>query len=217
MSHELRTPLTALAGYQELLTDSVLGPLSDQQRECLERMQYVTAHLAAMIEEVLTYTSLETGAEKVRSTDFLAADLLSAVAAVVQPLADRKGIMLVVESCVTPIRMNTDIDKARQVLVNVASNAVKFTERGEVRLAVNDEDHEVHFAVSDTGIGMARADIKKLFRPFTQLDGGLTRKHGGTGLGLYISQRLAALLGGRIEVQSVAGQGSTFTFVLPRG
>jgi signal transduction histidine kinase len=169
-----------------------------------------------MIEDVLAYTNLETGGEVVRPTDFLAADLLSAAAAVVQPLADQKRIPLVSESDARPIRMTTDIDKARQILVNLAGNAVKFTERGEVRLAVTSDGKDVRFIVSDTGIGIAHPDIQRLFRPFTQLDSGLTRKHGGTGLGLYISNQLAGLLGGRIEVQSVLDKGSTFTLVLPR-
>src|SRR5205085_11227965 len=124
MSHELRTPLTALAGYEELLVDAVLGPLSDSQREVVERMHFVTQHLAAMIEDVLAYTNLEAGGEAVRATDFLAADLLSAAAAVVHPLAEQKGLSFVVQSAAMPIRMTTDIDKARQILVNLATNAV---------------------------------------------------------------------------------------------
>jgi signal transduction histidine kinase len=216
MSHELRTPLTALAGYEELLVDAVLGPLSDAQREVLERMHYVTQHLSAMIEDVLAFTNLETGGEVVRPTDFLAADLLTAVAAVVQPLADQKKIALVTESASTPIRMTTDIDKARQVLVNLAGNAVKFTARGEVRLALELDGHDVRFEVRDTGIGIAPTDLQRLFRPFTQLDSGLTRRHGGTGLGLYIAHRFATLLRGGIQVESELGRGTTFTLVLPR-
>jgi signal transduction histidine kinase len=216
MSHELRTPLTALAGYEELLVDAVLGPLSDAQREILERMRYVTQHLAALIEEVLAYTNLESGGETVRATDFLAADLVAAVAAVVQPLAEQKRLPVVSESAAQPIRMTSDVDKARQILVNLAANAIKFTDDGEVRLGVTPHGEEVRFAVSDTGVGIARSDLQFLFRPFTQLDSGLTRKHGGTGLGLYISHRLAAALGGRIEVESELGKGSTFTLVLPR-
>jgi len=216
MSHELRTPLTALAGYEELLVDEVLGSLSDSQREVLERMHYVTDHLAAMIEDVLAYTNLETGGEAVRATDFLAADLVTAVAAVVQQLAEATTLNVTSESAAHPIRMSSDVDKARQILVNLASNAIKFTERGEVRLSVMPSDGEVRFAVRDTGIGIAKGDVQHLFRPFTQLDSGLTRRHGGTGLGLYISHRLAKLLRGRIEVQSELGEGSTFTLILPR-
>ena len=216
MSHELRTPLTALAGYEELLADAVLGPLSDSQREVLERMHYVTDHLAAVIEDVLSYTNLETGGEVVRPTDFLAADLLSAVAAVVHPLAEAKKLAVVCESTSQAIRMTTDIDKARQILVNLANNAIKFTEKGEVRLSVTGTAAEVRFAVTDTGMGITQGDIQRLFRPFTQLDSGLTRRHGGTGLGLYISERLAKLLRGRIEVESTPAKGSSFTLVLPR-
>jgi signal transduction histidine kinase len=216
MSHELRTPLTALAGYEELLVDSVLGPISEAQREVLERMHYVTDHLAAVIEEVLAYTNIESGGEVVRPTDFLAADLLSAAAAVVQPMADAKKLSLVCESEAKPIRMTTDIDKARQILVNLAGNAIKFTDQGEVRLLVSRQEDHVHFMVSDTGIGIVPSDFQRLFRPFTQLDSGLTRRHGGTGLGLYISHRLAGLLRGRIDVASNPGSGSTFTLVLPR-
>jgi signal transduction histidine kinase len=216
MSHELRTPLTALAGYEELLVDAVLGPLSDSQHEVLERMHHVTAHLSSMIEDVLAYTNLETGGEVVRPTDFLAADLLSAAAAVVQPLAEQKKLSLVVESAAVPIRMTTDVDKARQILVNIAANAIKFTDEGEVRLALSGDDHEVRFSVTDTGIGIMPQDVQRLFKPFTQLDSGLTRKHGGTGLGLYISDRLARLLRGRIDVTTLSGKGATFTLVLPR-
>jgi signal transduction histidine kinase len=216
MSHELRTPLTALAGYEELLVDAVLGPLSDPQREVLERMHYVTQHLSAMIEDVLAFTNLETGGEVVRPTDFLAADLITAVAAVIQPLVDQKRLALVVESASTPIRMTTDIDKARQILVNLAGNAVKFTERGEVRLVLRQDGEFVRFEVQDSGIGIAPSDLQRLFRPFTQLDSGLTRRHGGTGLGLYIAHRFATLLGGGIQVESEPGHGSVFTLVLPR-
>ena len=216
MSHELRTPLTALAGYEELLVDDVLGPLSGSQKEVLQRMHSVTQHLAAMIEDVLAYTNLETGGEVVRPTDFLADDLVAAVAAVVQPHAEEKGLGFAVESHVTPIRITTDVDKARQSLVNLAGNAIKFTAQGEVRLSVEPRGEEIWFSVSDTGPGIAEPDIQKLFRPFTQLDAGLTRRHGGTGLGLYIADRLARMLKGRIDVCSVVGGGSTFSLVLPR-
>lgn len=216
MSHELRTPLTALAGYEELLVDAVLGPLSDAQREVLERMHAVTQHLASMIEDVLSYTNLETGGEVVRPSDFLAADLLTASSAVVQPLAQQKHLSLALEPGVAPIRMTTDIDKARQILVNLATNAIKFTEAGEVRLSLSQRGDEVHFSVSDTGAGIAPADVPRLFKPFAQLDSGLTRKHGGAGLGLYIANRLAHLLRGRIDVESEPGRGATFTLVLPR-
>ncbi len=215
ISHELRTPLTALTGYEELLSDQVIGPLSDAQLDVLARMRAVTEHLASMIEEVLAYTSLEEGGEIVRPTDFLAGDLVVATAAVVEPAARRKQIAVICESSVEPIRMTSDIDKARQALVNLAGNAVKFTEAGEVRLSVSRDLDEVRFTVRDTGIGIGAEDLQRLFQPFAQVETGLTRRYGGTGLGLYISRRLAGMLGGRIEVESVPQAGSTFTLVLP--
>ncbi len=215
ISHELRTPLTALTGYEELLSDQVIGPLSDSQLDVLARMRAVTEHLASMIEEVLAYTSLEQGREVVRPTEFLADDLVVAAAAMAEPQARRKNIAVISESAVEPIRMTSDVDKARQILVNLAGNAVKFTDAGEVRLSVQRSGDEVRFSVHDTGIGISAEDLERLFQPFAQLEAGPTRRYGGTGLGLYISRRLAAMLGGRLEVDSMPGSGSTFTLVLP--
>ena len=215
VSHELRTPLTALAGYEELLADQVIGPLSESQLDVLERMRSVTNHLASVIEEVLAFSSLDEGRETVRPTDFLAADLVRAAAAVVEPLARQKHLTFHWNVPDAPIRMTSDIDKIRQILVNLAGNAVKFTDRGEVRLDLFRGDGTVHFAVADTGIGIAANDVPRLFKPFAQVDTTLTRRHGGTGLGLYISRGLAELLGGRIEVKSEVGRGSCFTLILP--
>jgi signal transduction histidine kinase len=215
VSHELRTPLTALAGYEELLADQVIGPMSDAQLDVLERMRSVTQHLASMIEEVLAFSSLDEGREVVRSTDFLAADLARATAAVIEPLARQKRLAFAMSVPETPIRMTSDVDKVRQILVNLAGNAVKFTDSGEVRLELEQAGLEVRYTIRDTGIGIAHADLDRLFKPFAQLDAGLTRRHGGTGLGLYISRGLAELLGGRIEVESAPKKGSAFTLVLP--
>jgi signal transduction histidine kinase len=215
VSHELRTPLTALAGYEELLADQVIGPLSDAQLDVLERMRSVTQQLASMIEAVLAFSSLDEGREVIRTTDFLAADLMRATAAVIEPLARQKRLAFAVLVPDAPIRMTSDVDKVRQILVNLAGNAVKFTDMGEVRLELEREGPEVRYTIRDTGIGIAREDLERLFRPFAQLDAGLTRRHGGTGLGLYISRGLAELLGGRIEVESEPKKGSSFTLVLP--
>jgi len=215
VSHELRTPLTALAGYEELLADQVIGPLSEGQRDVLERMRSVTHHLASVIEELLTFSSLDEGRETLRPTDFLAADLVQATAAVIEPLARQKHLAFHVVVPDAAIRMTSDVDKIRQILVNMAGNAVKFTDTGEVRLELSRTNGDVRFTVRDTGIGIAQRDLERLFLPFTQLDTGLTRRHGGTGLGLYISRRIADMLGGRIEVESEPSKGSAFTLVLP--
>ncbi|MDB4914216.1 MAG: hypothetical protein JWM95_1860 [Gemmatimonadetes bacterium] len=215
MSHELRTPLTALAGYNELLSDQVIGPVSDPQLEILERMRSVTSHLSAMIEEILSFTNLEQGHEVVRPTDFLVGDLIRAAVAVVQPLADQKKLRIVTALPSQDARITSDIDKSRQILVNLLGNAVKFTDSGTVTVRMTATSSTVRIDIEDTGIGISPEELTRLFRPFTQVDSGLTRRHGGTGLGLYISRRLATMLGGRIEVVSTPSQGSTFALELP--
>jgi signal transduction histidine kinase len=215
MSHELRTPLTALAGYNELLADQVIGPLTEPQLDILERMRSVTIHLTAMIEEILAFTSLEEGREIVRPTEFLLADLVNAAIAVVQPLADHKGLRLTTTLPREPVRMTLDIDKSRQILVNLLGNAVKFTDSGTIAVRVSVKGDAVRFEIRDPGIGIPAEELARLFRPFAQVDTGLTRRHGGTGLGLYISRRLATMLRGHIEVTSQVNVGSTFTVVLP--
>ena len=215
MSHELRTPLTALAGYGELLADQVIGPMSEPQLDILERMRSVTMHLSAMIEEILAFTSLEEGRETVRPTEFLAEDLVRSALAAVEPMAEQRGIALELKLKSTSVRMSSDIEKARQILVNLLGNAVKFTDRGRVTLRLSKTSTSVRIDIVDTGIGIPADELPRLFRPFAQVDTGLTRRHGGTGLGLYISRRLATMLGGHIEVASQPGVGSTFSVVLP--
>ena len=215
MSHELRTPLTALTGYGELLADGILGELSRPQHDVVERMRSVTHHLSVMIDEILAFSSLEAGRERVRAVDAPASEVLEAAAAVVEPLARQKGIGFEIELPRQAPSVVTDVDKVRQILVNLAGNAVKFTDRGAVRLSLEVLTDGVRYCVRDTGVGIAEGDRDRLFQPFTQLDAGLTRRHGGTGLGLYISQRLANLVGGRIDLRSEPGQGSTFSLTLP--
>jgi signal transduction histidine kinase len=215
MSHELRTPLTALAGYGELLADQVIGPMSEPQLDILERMRSVTTHLSAMIEEILAFTSLEEGRETVRPTEFLAEDLVRSALAAVEPMAEQRGIAVELKLRSTSVRMSSDIEKARQILVNLLGNAVKFTDRGRVTVRLGKTSTSVRMDVIDTGIGIPADELPRLFRPFAQVDTGLTRRHGGTGLGLYISRRLATMLGGHIEVASQPGVGSTFSVVLP--
>ncbi len=216
MSHELRTPLTALTGYGELLADEIVGPLTPLQHDTIERMRAVTHHLTVMIDEILTFSSIEAGREHMVEGPADPSAVLQSAAAVVEPLARKKSIRfdVVIDQTIAPIV--SDVDKLRQILVNLAGNAIKFTDAGFVRLSVSDDGSSVRFSVADSGIGISAADLARLFQPFTQVDAGLTRRHGGTGLGLYISNRLAALLHSRIEVQSVPGEGSTFSLIVPR-
>lgn len=215
VSHELRTPLTALTGYGELLAEQIIGPLNAQQQDMVDRMCSVTHHLAVMVEEILTYSSLEAGREVVKAALASPGAIVRAAMGTLAPQAEQKHIAIDVDIAPDVGSLNTDADKVRQILVHLGGNAVKFTEKGVVRVVVRREHGLVRFAVHDTGIGIDRSSMDMLFQPFVQLDGGLTRKHGGTGLGLYISRRFASLLGGRIEVRSEVGAGSIFTLVLP--
>jgi len=215
ISHELRTPLTALTGYGELLADEILGPLSPHQSDMVDRMRSVTHQLAVMVDELLTFSELEAGRETVRITDVSVVEILDAVLTVVEPLARQKELRLSVSLPERPPMLHTDGEKIRQIVVNLVGNAVKFTDHGQVDVTVARRNGELSIAVRDTGIGIRDADRARLFQPFTQLDAGLTRRHGGTGLGLYNSGRLAHLLGGRIDVASEPAVGSTFTLVVP--
>ena len=215
MSHELRTPLTALLGYEELFAEHIFGPLTDQQEAAVDRMRTSTQHLQAIIDEVLTFSRLEAGEERVRLRDVPIRDILHGVMAVLEPLAHAKRLALSTKLTEESHTIRTDPDMMRRILVNLGGNAVKFTERGSVTLGVEREREWVVFEVADTGIGIAPEDIARLFQPFTQLETGFTRRFGGTGLGLFVSRRLAELLGGDIGVASAPGSGSTFTLRVP--
>lgn len=221
LSHELRTPLAALEGYGELLEDEILGPLSPEQRDVLLRLRTVGRHLGALIEDILTYASLEADRLVVRREDVDLRVLLDSLIPFIEPLAREKGIGFTVEFADSVPHLETDEARLRQVLLNLVQNAVKFTAVGEVSVKVTrgspstDGHAWVRFAVRDTGVGIETADLPRLFRPFSQLEDVHSRRHRGTGLGLYISRRLATLLGGRIEVVSRPGEGSLFTLVLP--
>ena len=214
MSHELRTPLTALTGYGELLAEEIVGPLTDSQADVVDRMRSVTHHLGVVIDEILTFSNLEAGRETARFDAVDVGVLIRSVLAIVEPQARQRGIAFHL-SAPEGLAMVTDPDKTRQILVNLVGNAIKFTDAGHVSLSVTARGDHVAFAVEDTGIGIRASDRPRLFQAFSQLDSGLTRRHGGTGLGLYISQRLALLLGGFVSVQSELGAGSTFTLSLP--
>jgi signal transduction histidine kinase len=215
ISHELRTPLTALTGYGELLADEIFGPLSAHQLDMVDRMRSVTHQLAVMVDELLTFSALEAGRESAHPEEVALGGIVESVVSVVEPLARQKDLELAFTMPERPPMMFTDGEKIRQILVNLVGNAIKFTDRGRVSVSVERRNGEVYVQVRDTGIGIADADRPRLFQPFTQLDSGLTRRHGGTGLGLYNSSRLAQLLGGRIDVDSSPGEGSAFTLVVP--
>lgn len=221
LSHELRTPLTALEGYGELLEDEILGPLTQLQRDTIVRLRSVSRHLGTLIEDILTYASLEAGRLSPRFAPVQVDALIDSMLPYVEPLAREKGLEFTVELTEGMADFESDEDRLRQILLNLVQNALKFTEAGSVQLRVtpgspeHDRPASVRFAIRDTGPGIPEADLPRLFRPFSQLADVHSRRHSGTGLGLYISKRLATMLGGRIEVVSRPGDGAQFTLVVP--
>jgi signal transduction histidine kinase len=215
MSHELRTPLTAIIGYSELLQLGVPEPVTPGQHDQAERIEASARHLLQLVEEILTLVTLDSGESRIRKEEIEAPELLNRAAAIIEPMARLKGIPLKVYPPETSLSLHTDPEQLLQILLNLLSNAVKFTERGEIRLSAYPAGEEIIFEVADTGIGMGEEHIKRIFEPFWQVERPITRKSGGTGLGLTISRRLADLLGGEIDFETAPGQGSTFRVHLP--
>ncbi|MFZ5549601.1 MAG: PAS domain-containing sensor histidine kinase [Pseudomonadota bacterium] len=222
MSHELRTPLNGILGFSELLVDQRFGPLNDKQREYIGDIHECGRHLLQLINDVLDLSKVEAGKMQNHVESFSPHAAISAVCTVVGPMARKKRIQLhppIVpppEAALAAVAL--DQQKFKQILLNLLSNAVKFTEPGgqvAIDLAA-DGGERFRVAVRDTGIGIAPADIGRLFEAFRQLDGGPSRRHDGTGLGLALTRKLVELMGGRIEVQSQVGEGSSFTVHLPR-
>ena len=212
MSHELRTPLNALLGYLDLLDLEIAGQLSRAQRDQVARSRTAALHLLQTIEEILTFSRIETGGEQPRYAPVDLGLLVREAAALLEPLAREKGLAYQVEVPPAPLVLRTDAAKLRQVLLNLLSNAVKFTDRGEVRLRLqaSPADAGACLQVCDTGIGIAPEALPRIFEPFWQVEQSTARRVGGTGLGLSVVRRLVTLLGGEIRVQSEPGRGSCF-------
>ena len=215
MSHELRTPLTAIIGYEELLADGITGPVTDAQRHQLGRIKASATHLLGLIDEILTFSRVEAGSERAHIEQVCLRQALDEAAAIVEPLVADHGLSLVVDAPPGPLTVQTDAQKLRQILVNLLSNATKFTERGTITIGARREGRQLLVAVRDTGIGIAPENLQRIFDPFWQVDQDATRRVSGTGLGLTVSRRLAQMLGGDLSVESRVGEGSVFTLQLP--
>jgi len=215
MSHELRTPLNAIIGVAEMLLEDAHAFGQEDQIEPHERGK----HLLALINDILDLSKIEAGKMELHLESFALAPLVEDVMTTIQPLAEKNGNRIAVECPPDLGTMRADATRVRQALLNLASNANKFTERGLVTVAAARRSHEgsnwITVAVSDTGIGMTPEQMGRLFAEFTQADASTTRKYGGTGLGLAISRRFCRMMGGDITVESAIGQGSTFTIRLP--
>jgi len=215
MSHELRTPLTAIMGYEELLSDGITGPVTELQRQQLGRINASARHLLGLIDEILTFARVDVGREQVRWESMSVNHTLSAAASLIEPMASAKKLKYTIELLDEDQAIQTDPTKFRQMLVNLLSNGVKFTEKGEVRLTAAVRTGVLEIRIADTGVGIDAGNIEHVFEPFWQAEQSATRKAGGTGLGLSVTRKLARLLGGEVTVASRAGAGTTFLLRLP--
>ncbi len=215
MSHELRTPLTAIMGYEELLSDGITGPVTELQRQQLGRINASARHLLGLIDEILTFARVDIGRERVRWESMSVNHTLGDAAALVEPMASAKDIKFIVELLEEDQVIQTDGTKFRQMLVNLLSNGIKFTEKGEVRVGILAANGFLEVRISDTGVGIPAEHIEDVFEPFWQAEQTATRRTGGTGLGLSVTRKLARLLGGDVSVTSTIGAGSTFLLRLP--
>lgn len=217
MSHEFRTPLDSILALSGLLLDRVDGELTDEQDKQVEFVRRSARDLLNLVDDLLDTARVDAGKLTVYPVVFHAADLFSALRATLRPLLVGETTQLVFDDAGALPPLRTDEAKVAQVLRNLVSNALKFTEAGEVRVSARGgEDDCVAFVVADTGVGIAREDQARIFEDFAQVDGSLQRRRRGTGLGLPLSRKLAELLGGSLTLESEPGRGSTFTLVVPR-
>ena len=215
MSHELRTPMNSILGLTELILDK--AQMSVKNRERLEVVLKSGKRLMSLINDILDLSKIEAGKMEIREEDLLLEEIIEEVSNTATPLALEKGLSFNVKrNCNTRFIINTDRGRVTQVLINLIGNAIKFTQKGKIELSVSfNQEKMLLFSISDTGIGISEEDKKIIFEEFRQIDGTTTRKYSGTGLGLAISKKILDLLGGKIWVASIEGEGSVFSFTIP--
>ena len=214
ISHEFRTPLTAVQGFADLLTSDAAGALNDKQRHNVERIRGASDHLLTLIGEILTFAQQQSGRSELRVREVDLAAVVHEAAMIVKPLAAAKGLKFPLRVPEGPVPFHTDPGKVRLIVLNLAANAVKFTEEGEVRLELDLEEGALVLRVTDTGCGIAPEHAEHVFDPFWQVDQSDGRA-AGTGLGLAVARQLAGLLSGEVTMESEPGKGCVFTVRLP--
>ena len=217
MSHELRTPLNAVIGYAEFLIERMTDAGHDQYVDDVDKILTAGRHLLSLINEVLDFSKVEAGKVTLQFEPFSVSEMIGDIASTCAPLAEQNSNRLTIDGIDDDVMMVSDVTKTRQVLLNLLSNACKFTSDGQVWLRVqpHEDDSMLRFDVEDTGIGMTDEQLRKVFVAFEQADASTSREYGGTGLGLAITRHYCQMLGGRIEVESTPGEGTTFTVLLP--
>lgn len=217
VSHEFRTPLHTILGLSKLLAAGSDGPLTEEQQKQVRFIRTSAEELSALVNDFLDISKAESGTAILRPTTFTATDLIASLRGQMRPLVPAgEAVSLVFEEPPADLQLETDQGKVHQIVRNLVSNALKFTEQGEIRVTLAAQDDQVVVQVRDTGIGIAREHFDRIFEEFGQIDSPTQAKVRGTGLGLALSRKLAELLGGSLAVESVVGRGSTFTLVVPR-
>jgi len=218
MSHELRTPMNAIIGFTGTLLMKLPGPLNADQEKQLQTVQASARHLLTLINDLLDLAKIEAGKVELNLEPVICQSVVEEVAAILKSLVEAKGLEFVVTVPQQELQVRTDRRALNQIILNLANNAIKFTEKGRVRLQLNQRrignKRAIEISIEDTGIGIRPEDKEKLFNAFTQVEATNKRRHEGSGLGLHLSQKLAELLGGQITFQSELGKGSTFTLTL---
>jgi signal transduction histidine kinase len=216
MSHELRTPLNAIGGYAELIEMGLRGPVTAAQSEDLAKIKRSQRHLLGLINDIMNFARLETGHVSLSVTDMSVNETLAVLDALTEPQVAAKGIAYVKARCEPGLTAWADEEKTRQILINLVSNAIKFTPRGgTITIVCEGEGDVVRFRVRDTGRGIAPEKLEMIFEPFVQVNKQFTRDE-GVGLGLAISRDLARMMRGELTAESAVGVGSVFTLTLPR-
>jgi signal transduction histidine kinase len=216
MSHEFRTPLASITSITDILIGGMDGPLTEEQHRQLQFVRGSVRELTEMVDDLLDLAKVEAGRISISPEWFEMVDLFSALRGMFKPIVANGGVSLIFEEPGTIPRIYTDDRKLSQILRNFISNALKFTTEGEVRVTASLIDEgTVEFAVSDTGIGIAKEHLPALFSDFVQIDTRIQKRLRGTGLGLSLAKKFAILLGGRVAVTSEVGQGSRFSVVIP--
>jgi signal transduction histidine kinase len=216
MSHEFRTPINSIRSIARLLTDRLDGPLTPEQERQVNFIQDTATEFAAMVDDLLDLARVEAGRVEISPAWFEMVDLFTALRGMFKPVLTNPNVVLVFEEPGDIPKLYTDHQKLSQILRNFISNALKFTQQGEVRVSARPVAGDmVTFSVADTGIGIAPEHHGAVFHDFTQIDSPIQKRLRGTGLGLSLSKKLAVLLGGSVALESVLGQGSTFSVTIP--
>ena len=215
VNHELRTPVSAIIGYARLVLRATQGQISQLQTENLQDLLHNAERLLNQIDSLLEFSKIEAGKMEVHVQLVNVDEVIQGAISTIEPIVNGGGVRIIREIAPDIPDLSTDREKLRQILLNLLDNAVKFTERGEIKITASQQNGSLKLVVSDTGIGIEKEELNQVFEEFHRGDSSSSKKYRGTGLGLAIAKKFVNLLGGDISVESEVGRGSVFTVMLP--